>query len=150
MFREFFLSAGIAGLLAALILTLLQMVWITPLILHAETYEDAAVSMPIAVPASNHADAHEHDDAGHEHAANVEHEHHHDADAWKPADGLQRTLFTLTSNIVMGVGYALLLIGIYTVWRRPNGLVHGLLFGLAGFAVFFAAPGLARMKSWLA
>lgn len=148
MFREIFLSAGIAGLLAALILTLLQMVWITPLILHAETYEDAAASMPIAVLVQNHGDAHEHDDADHAsldpHAANAEHEHdhHHNVDDWKPADGLQRTLFTLTSNIVMGVGYALLLIGVYTLWQRPNGLAHGLLFGLAGFAVFFAAPGL--------
>lgn len=148
MFRDFFLTAGVAGLLAALALTFLQIVWVTPLILHAESYENAAESTPVAAaPVS--ADTHEHDHAAHEHshnssAVNVEHEHdhHHDADAWKPADGLQRTLFTLTSNIVMGFAYALLLIGVYTLWRRPHGVVQGLLFGLAGFAVFFAAPGL--------
>lgn len=154
MFREIFLSASIAGLLAALILTLLQIVWVTPLILHAETYEDAPASAPIAALTAMPAAAtntHEHHDAAHEHThyhdqhtaiATHEHDHHHDANAWKPADGLQRTLFTLTSNVVMGVAYALLLIGVYTVWRRPNGLAQGLLFGLAGFAVFFAAPGL--------
>jgi cobalt transporter subunit CbtA len=154
MFREIFLSASIAGLLAALILTLLQMVWVTPLILHAETYEDAPASAPIAAlqaaPAAG-TDAHEHPEAAHERMHNHdqyattaihEHDHHHDADDWKPTDGIQRTLFTLTSNVVMGVAYALLLIGVYTVWRRPQGLAQGLLFGLAGFAVFFAAPGL--------
>ncbi len=151
MFREIFLSASIAGLLAALILTLLQIVWVTPLILHAETYEDAAQSNAILPETTDAiADADEQHFATHElHShdqltANAVHEndHHHDADAWKPTDGLQRTLFTLTSNIVMGVGYALLLIGVYTLWRRPSSAIQGLLFGLAGFAAFFAAPGL--------
>ncbi len=147
MFREIFLSAGIAGLLAALILTLLQAVWITPLILHAETYENAVAVTPLSsTTATQHYDEHEHhDSAAHQHSDEHEAagaEHKHDADAWQPADGLQRTLFTLTSNVVMGVGYALLLIGVYVLWRRPIGAARGLLFGLAGFAVFFAAPGL--------
>lgn len=130
MFRNILISAGIAGLFAALLLTLLQMALITPLILQAETFEEAA---------EHHADtAHMPADAQAAHS----HEHHHDADEWKPDDGLQRTLFTLTSNAVMGVGYALLLVGIYTLWRRPIGHLQGLAFGLAGFAVFFVAPGL--------
>jgi cobalt transporter subunit CbtA len=147
MFRENFLSAGIAGLLAALVLTLLQAVWITPLILHAETYEDAATETPnISASAHEHGDEAAHTHAlSHDHsAANAEHEHghHHDASEWKPTEGLQRFLFTLASNIAMGVGYALLLIGVYTFWQRPNGTAQGLLFGLAGFAIFFVAPGL--------
>jgi cobalt transporter subunit CbtA len=128
MFREILLAAGVAGLLAALMLTLTQTLWITPLILQAETYEDAAESAT-AVTTQQHRESHEH-------------EHHHDASEWKPSDGLQRALFTLVSNIVMGVGYALLLIGVYTLWRRPNNIAEALLFGLAGFAVFFGAPGL--------
>jgi cobalt transporter subunit CbtA len=130
MFRNILISAGLAGLFAALLLTLLQTALITPLILQAENFEEAA---------GHHDDA-PHAHAG-EHAAHA-HDHHHDAAEWKPDDGLERTLFTLTSNAVMGVGYALLLVGIYTLWRRPVGHLQGLLFGLAGFAVFFVAPGL--------
>lgn len=140
MFRAILLSAGIAGLLAALALTLLQAVWITPLILQAETYENGA---PAA--AHEHDDAHEH---GHEHthaavapAHEREHDHHHD-DEWAPADGAERTFYTLISNVVMGFAYALMLTGIYTLWQHPKNAAHGLLFGLAGFAVFFGAPGL--------
>jgi cobalt transporter subunit CbtA len=163
MFRHILLSAGIAGLLAALLLTLLQMAWITPLILQAETFESGP-----ATAIENHP-AHEtaaHDHGGHEHAATAEpalHDHHHGE--WTPADGLERTLFTLASNVVMGFAYGLLLIGVYVGWHRPAGAVQGLLFGLAGFAVFFIAPGLglppelpgtaaaelgARQQWWLA
>ena len=143
MFRETFLSAGIAGLVAALILTLLQAIWITPLILHAETYEDDAATAPVE-PAHQHGDAaaHDHDRSGTRDSDEYHHEHHHDTSEWKPSDGAQRLLFTVASNIAMGVGYALLLIGVYIFWQRPQNTVQGLLFGLAGFAVFFAAPGL--------
>jgi cobalt transporter subunit CbtA len=169
MFREILITAGVAGLLAALLLTLMQAALITPLILQAESYEatpaathhlttDAhahAETAPMAHAADSGAHVHQHAD-GHSHqhteaitepaaadtAAAPAHDHHHDADAWKPQEGLQRTLFTLASNIVMGFGYALLLTGIYVGWRRPSGIGQGLLFGLAGFAVFFAAPGL--------
>lgn len=137
MFRTILLSASVAGLLAALALTLLQMIWISPLILTAETYENAA---PLADHRDEAIETHEHatNAVDHDH----QHEHHHDADEWKPDDGWQRISFTLISNIVMGVAYALMLSGVYTLWRRPNGVTQGLLFGLAGFAIFFAAPGL--------
>lgn len=135
MFRTILLSAGIAGVLAALALTLLQTAWITPLILQAETYESAE---PSTESAHDHS-AHEHAAADHE--ATHEHGHHHDGE-WKPHDGLQRTFFTFISNTVMGVAYALMLAGVYTLWRQPSSAAQGLLFGLAGFAVFFAAPSL--------
>eukprot|EP01031_Cornospumella_fuschlensis_P005339 gene5339-6649_t len=34
-------TAGFAGLFAAIVLTLLQSLWVTPLILHAETFENS-------------------------------------------------------------------------------------------------------------
>ena len=159
MFRNILLSAGIAGLLAALLLTLVQMALITPLILQAETFEAG----PAVDAAPEHAEAAAvaHDHATHDHSGHD----HHDADEWSPADGIERTLFTLASNIVMGFAYALLLVGVYVGWHRPPGALQGLLFGLAGFAVFFAAPGLglppelpgtaaaelgARQQWWLA
>lgn len=141
--KEILLSAGIAGLFAALLLTLLQIALITPLILQAEAFEGGSAEAPAHVHET--AEHHSHDGAAHDHAAPVEtaHSHdHHGADEWQPADGLERTLFTLASNVVMGFAYALLLVGIYVGWRRPSGIAQGLLFGLAGFAVFFAAPGL--------
>lgn len=42
MFRETVLAAALAGIVASLLLTVLQFVWVTPLILRAETYEDRA------------------------------------------------------------------------------------------------------------
>ncbi|HSB95304.1 MAG TPA: CbtA family protein [Spongiibacteraceae bacterium] len=176
MFREILISAGVAGLLAALILTLLQAVLITPLILQAEVYEDAPATAHETVAqeavvqeagvqeagmqeaatestehAHQHTDGHTHQHVESTHASAIavtaesQHEHHHDADEWKPQDGLQRTLFTLASNIVMAFGYALLLTGVYIAWRRPSGAMQGLLFGLAGFTVFFAAPALGLL-----
>ena len=124
MFRELILTAVVAGLAAALVMTAVQSIWVTPLILQAETYEDAAE----AAPSPTHG------------AATVE--HHHDADAWKPQDGWPRMLFTFAATTLMGIGYAFLLITVYVWWRRPANAAYGLLYGLAGFLVFFAAPGL--------
>ncbi len=129
MFREILFPAGVAALVAALLLSLAQLVWISPLIAKAEVYEDAA-------EASSHEEV-----LPHEHAAGHE-EHHHDENAWKPQDGWQRVLFTVAANIVMAFGYALLLGGVYLLGRRPDGALQGFFYGLAGFAIFFVAPGL--------
>lgn len=123
MIRETVLAALVAGLIAALVFTLVQSVWVTPLILQGETYEDAA-------------------EASHHEAETPNAEHHHDADAWKPADGWQRTLFTFAANLLMGVGYAFVLVALYLLWREPKSALGGAVYGLAGFLVFFAAPGL--------
>src|SRR5512135_453445 len=72
MFNRILLPAILTGLLSALVLTLAQHIWITPLILQAETYE---------VTAQAHVGEHEH------HAAMEE--HHHE-EAWQPAEGWPR------------------------------------------------------------
>lgn len=124
MFKRIAQTAGFAGLLTALLLTLLQSLWVTPLILEAETYESTE---PVAE---------------HSHAPGaVAHEHHHDADAWAPEDGAQRTLFTGLSNLVVAVGFALMLAGLYSL-RAPGHTWQGLLWGLAGFATFSLAPAI--------
>ncbi|WP_175650115.1 CbtA family protein [Pseudomonas sp. Marseille-P9899] len=125
MFMRIARTAGFAGLLAALLLTLLQSFWVAPLILQAETYETAAP----AVQEHEHADA----------AAGAE--HHHDAEAWSPEDGWQRVLSTTGGNLVVAVGFALLLAAMYTL-RRPGRVTTGALWGLGGFAVFCLAPNL--------
>jgi cobalt transporter subunit CbtA len=125
--RETLLAAVLAGLVAALVLTFVQSIWVTPLILQGETYEDRAEA---AVP------QHESESA---HAVTA---HHHDADAWKPRDGWQRTSFTFAANLLMGVGYAFVLVAVYLLWREPRSAWWGAAYGLAGFVVFFVAPGL--------
>ncbi|MDD1151712.1 CbtA family protein [Pseudomonas sp. TNT2022 ID357] len=123
MIKRIAQTAGFSGLLAALLLTLLQSFWVAPLILQAETYEQAP-----AVEA-------------HEHAAGAMAGHSHDAEAWEPEDGWQRVLSTTGGNLVVAVGFALMLAGLYTL-RAPSRTSQGLLWGLAGYATFCLAPTL--------
>ena len=52
MIKRIAQTAGFSGLLAALLLTLLQSFWVAPLILQAETYEQSA---PAAAEVHEHA-----------------------------------------------------------------------------------------------
>ncbi|QJI29342.1 CbtA family protein [Pseudomonas sp. ADAK18] len=123
MIKRIAQTAGFTGLLAALLLTLLQSFWVAPLILQAETFEKA--------PATEL----------HEHADGAAAAHGHDAEAWEPADGWQRVLSTTGGNLVVAVGFALMLAGLYTL-RAPTRTAQGLLWGLAGYATFVLAPTL--------
>ncbi|OHW39579.1 CbtA family protein [Pseudomonas sp. 06C 126] len=123
MIKRIAQTAGFSGLLAALLLTLLQSFWVAPLILQAETFENAPAATEV----------HEHASGG---AA-----HSHDAEAWEPEDGWQRVLSTTGGNLVVAVGFALMLAGLYTL-RAPTRTAQGLLWGLAGYATFVLAPTL--------
>ena len=123
MIKRIAQTAGFTGLLAALLLTVLQSLWVSPLILQAETYETPAAS------------------AVHEHANSSVASHAHDAEAWEPEDGWQRVLSTTGGNLVVAVGFALMLAGLYTL-RSPTRTAQGLLWGLAGYATFCLAPTL--------
>ncbi|MEQ9727333.1 CbtA family protein [Pseudomonas sp. WHRI 8822A] len=127
MIKRIARTAGFAGLLAAIVLTLLQSLWVTPLILQAEGFE---VAEPVAIEHSHDATA------AHDHGANG---HSHDGEAWAPEDGWQRLLSTGLSNLVVAVGFALMLAGLFTL-RAPEKTWQGLLWGLAGFATFVLAP----------
>ncbi|MGY2377542.1 CbtA family protein [Pseudomonas sp. SDO524_S393] len=122
MIKRIAQTAGFTGLLAALLLTLLQSFWVAPLILQAETYENAPAATEVA----------------HEHAEGAA-AHSHDAEAWEPEDGWQRVLSTTGGNLVVAVGFALMLAGLYTL-RAPTRAAQGLLWGLAGYATFVLAP----------
>ena len=125
MIKRIAQTAGFTGQAAALLLTLLQSFWVAPLILQAETYEK---SEPAAVEV-------------HEHAEGAMAAHSHDGKAWEPEDGWQRVLSTTGGNLVVAVGFALMLAGLYTL-RAPTRTAQGLLWGLAGYATFVLAPTL--------
>lgn len=124
MIKRIARTAGFSGLFAALLLTLLQSFWVTPLILEAETYESAT---PAVEP--------------HSHEGQAAHTHEHSEHAWSPEDGWQRVLSTTGGNLVVAVGFALILAALYSL-REPSRVATGALWGLAGFAVFCLAPTL--------
>ena len=68
--------------------------------------------------------------------------HEHDEEGWAPADGFERTAFSVLANIVTGIGFALLLVAVSELFGGIRDWRQGVFWGLAGFAVFTLAPGL--------
>jgi cobalt transporter subunit CbtA len=101
----------------------MQTLWISPLILKSEVYETAEA-------------AHVHQP--HEHAIGAP-EHKHSAETWGPKNGWQRTLFTFGGNLVVAIGFALLLTAFYNL-LEPTKVSQGVLWGIAGYAIFCLAP----------
>lgn len=125
MFRIFIFAALLAGGAAGILLTAVQQFQVSPLILAAEKFE---------APAETH---HTHEAP----AQSQDHSHGHDAAAWSPADGGERILFTLFSNVLAGIGFALIILAGMNL-RDHSGWQKGLLWGLAGYLIFFIAPSL--------
>jgi cobalt transporter subunit CbtA len=133
VFRNVVFVAALAGLLAAVVMTALQIFSTAPLILQAETFEQAGA-----------AEAHDHGSAADAAAGtgSAVPAHEHGEEAWAPADGFERYAYTALANLVTGIGFALILVvasefaGGIGNWRQ------GLLWGLAGFAAFILAPNL--------
>jgi cobalt transporter subunit CbtA len=128
--RVFLTVALLAGIAAGFVNWGIQTFGTTPLILEAETYENAAPAEPAAAEPSAEATTHTHEDGS---------EHVHDAEAWAPADGWERSLYTLGADVVTGVGYALLLTAAIVFFGKGADWRRGLLWGLAGFACFSLA-----------
>jgi cobalt transporter subunit CbtA len=130
VFRSIVFSATLAGVIVGVVISVAQFFGTVPLIQQSEVYErKAAAGTPPA--------AHEQAGAAHEHDKT----HSHESD-WEPEEGFQRNAFTVAANILTAVGFALLLTGIYAIQGRQVTWREGLLWGLAGFVVFTAAPGL--------
>ena len=72
----------------------------------------------------------------HSHAAD-----HHHGETWAPENGLERIAWTAVSNVATAIGFALLL-GAVFAWRGGATWRQGLLWGAAGFVVFFANPAI--------
>ena len=130
-FRNIVVVAAIAGAIAGLGMTVAQQLTTVPLILKAEVYEQQGAAAPGHSHGNAAAPAHSHDAAGGE-----------EADGWAPADGFERTFFSVAANIVTGIGFALLLLAVSELAGGIAGWRQGVFWGLAGFAVFTLAPGL--------
>jgi cobalt transporter subunit CbtA len=125
MFRNLILSAAAAGLAAGLLTAALQQITTTPIIIEAERYEDGAASP-------------------HDHAVapvDTSIADHHD-EAWAPADGVERTVYTSLATMVTGIGFALALLGAMAFIGMRIDARSGLAFGAAGFAAVALAPAL--------
>jgi cobalt transporter subunit CbtA len=129
MIRHFLASALLAGLLAGLAVTGLQQVTTTPLIQQAEQYEEAATA-----PAA----AHSHTPGTAERA----HSHGAEDGGWEPADGIERLFFTALTNVIASIGFAFLLVACFALSKGKTTGQTGVLWGMAGFAVFTLAPSL--------
>ncbi len=128
-FRRIVSAAALAGMLAGLLLTVVQQLQVSQIILKAEVYENAAAaSQPAHVHASVEQEHHEHE--------------HHEHEVWQPANGVERTLFTALANISLAVGFGLLLGAAICLRGEVSGWRAGLLWGVAGYTVFFVAPSL--------
>ena len=136
-FRAIVFSSVIAGLIVGAIVTMIQQFGTVPLILRAEVFEKAA-------------EQHRHEAASAaSQGAVAEHSHvqsEHATEAWEPRDGLERNAYTAAANALTAIGFALLLAAIFALWSANTGNSvswhEGLMWGLAGFAVFTIAPGL--------
>ena len=76
--------------------------------------------------------------AGAAHAGGQGHDH---GDAWAPHDGIERTFWTGVSNVATAIGFALLIVAVFA-WRGGATWRQGLLWGAAGFFVFFVNPAI--------
>jgi cobalt transporter subunit CbtA len=132
LFRRLFIAAALSGLLSGAFAALVHLTITVPIILEAEVYEDAADQAAPAADAG--AQDHDHDVAG------ADHQHEHGG--WQPANGFERTAYTVAADLLTGIGYCLLLVAAYGSTGRPVDWRSGLGWGLAGFAVFVLAPGL--------
>lgn len=141
LFRSIVFASVVSGFVVGGVDTVIQQFGTVPLILKAEIYEKAAeahASAPATDAAQPAVAEHHHD---HDHA-----DHDHGTEAWEPHDGFERNAYTAAANILTGIGFALVLTAFFAMRSGATGAAiswhEGLLWGLAGFAVFTLAPGL--------
>jgi len=101
----------LAGTAAGLLLFILQRFTTFPLIEKAETYESAAADTM-----------------------------HREDEGWKPAEGIERTLFTVLTTVLAAIGCAALLFGIIALKPVPLDWKRGALWGIAAFVCIDLAP----------
>jgi cobalt transporter subunit CbtA len=145
MFRRIVFTACLVGLLTGIVVTGLQLFVTVPVILEAETYEGGGAD------AAGHAEAHAAEAAPGDRMTESGgvlsrlyqgvHAFQHAESDWEPEDGLQRNGYTLIANVLIAIGFGLLLGAAFSL-RRSVSWTEGLLWGLGGYANFFVLPAL--------
>ena len=130
LFRRLVLNAVIVGVIAGLLLSVMQVLAVNPIIFAAEVFEHAnAVESSIDQELIVAAD-----------------DHHHSHDGWAPEDGTQRLFFSFIANVMAGIGFALMVLALMSQLQLQGivrmSLPKGLTWGVAGFLGFFLAPGI--------
>lgn len=141
LFRRVVLCALLVAAIAGFLLSAVQHWRVIPIIHAAERFEQSQASIePGAAAPPGLAQAHEHGPA--DGAA-----HAHPAAAWEPSPGAQRIGFTVLSNVLTAAGFALMMLAVMAAALRRRAVTrldwhYGLLWGAAGYVVFFVAPAL--------
>lgn len=131
MLRRMLLTGLISGILAGSAATVLQQVRVIPLILEAETYEHASAAQ-----------------GAEKHVSVQQTKNTQPLVGGQPPESLvggqppARFFYTWVANTVTGMGFAFLLAGAFGLHGRAMSPLRGLLWGLAGFAAFAAAPAI--------
>jgi len=125
LFHRIVLSALLVGALSGLLLSVVQFWQVIPIIHSAERFESERAPMP----------PHAHTD------------HEHKTDAWEPAEGVERVGYTLLSNVLTAAGFGLMMLAAMVALPKRNAVAkldwrHGMLWGAAGYVIFFVAPSL--------
>ncbi len=120
-FRKILTTALLAGLVAGIVVSVIQHIVVQPLIVEAERYEaQAAATQALDAPAAAQ----------------------RAPEAWEPEDGAERTIYTVLANLLTGIGFALLLGGGFAIYGGRVDAGRGVLWGIAGFVAFALAPAL--------
>jgi cobalt transporter subunit CbtA len=144
LFRRIIINAILVGVVAGLLLSLLQILTVNPIIFAAEAYEvvEDSPAHSVETTIETAVDDTHHDDHGSSH----DNPHQHSHDGWAPEDGTERTRYTIFANIFAGIGFAAVLLSLMSQ-VQGQGLTRvntakGLLWGMGGFTAFFVAPGI--------
>jgi len=137
IFRQIVFYSLLVGVLSGAVLTAAQAWHVVPIIHSAEVFERESASVPAIEQAGQLARVHDHS------------EHKHSADAWAPDNGIERTAYTLLSNVLTAIGFALAIMVVMVASSSLNNTAvrwfdwrHGLLWGISGYTVFWLAPAL--------
>jgi cobalt transporter subunit CbtA len=130
IFSRIIYSAILVGFVAGVLLTSLQIASLNPIIFAAESYQLEAAEKASGSSGDGHSG----------------HSHDHDNEAWIPADGLERTAYTLLANFLASTGFAAMVLALmcqFCLARKGNiSWSQGSLWGLAGFTALFLAPAI--------
>lgn len=126
-FQRLIAVAALAGSLSGALVAIVHQVATVPLILRAESFEEAAASPPSQAGATG--------DTGHSHDG----EH---AGGWQPHQGFERIAATALTDVATGIGFALLLVSLSELSSQRLNWRRGLYWGLGGFTAVALAPAL--------